>query len=137
MVAAMTAVVILPGAMLPVAVGLLMAAVVLGRAARTAIWAREAIVDLWAMALLTLGALATAGHSVTSAAVHTGSPASHHGGAPAGVFEFVVSPGVVIAAWMLARAVLGRVAFRTGSIRHSLVTAAAGAAQLLVMLTLH
>ncbi|MFB2597499.1 hypothetical protein ACEXQE_06890 [Herbiconiux sp. P17] len=145
----MVALVVAPGAMLTVVVGFLVAAVVLARAARTEVGAREAIVDLWAMALLTVSALATAGHAVAlpqQASVIAPPAASdpavalsalHHGGVPTSVFELMVSPVVIITAWMLARAALGVTARRTGSIPHSLVSAAATAAQLLLMLLVH
>ncbi|WP_382304547.1 hypothetical protein [Herbiconiux sp. UC225_62] len=137
MVAGMVAVVIAPGTMLPVAVGLLVTATTLARSARAQVWARQAIVDLWAMAFLTVSAVASASHGAGPAPASASAPTSHHAGAPTTAFEFLLSPVVVLAAWMLARTILVVVARRAGSIRHSLLTAAAAAAQLLVMLTLH
>ncbi|MCS5718846.1 hypothetical protein N1027_11940 [Herbiconiux sp. CPCC 205763] len=141
-----------PGALLPVAMGFLVVAAVMARAARTEIWAREAIVDFWAMTLLMVGTLAapsaqgiadTASAGATSASASTvAHPSSellalHHGGAPTNALEFVTSPTVVLIAWLLARAAFAVTARRTASIRHSLLTAAAAAAQLLVMLAVH
>jgi hypothetical protein len=145
MVAGMVAAIVAPGAMLPVAAGLLATAAALGPTARAAVGAREAIVDLWAMSLLAVSAVASAGHSAVASAGHsavaTGASAalrtSHHGGVPSSAFELLLSPVVVLTAWMLARAVLGATARRAAGIRHSLLTAAASAAQLLVMLALH
>jgi len=117
-----------PAAALVAALVMVVMSAGLGVAARTGAWAREAIIDLWAMALLLLTPM-------TAHPADGPISGGHHAAVAASsrpeMFAVLVSPIGIVVLWAIARLVIGR---RSSTPRHSLATALVCAVQLGLML---
>jgi hypothetical protein len=94
------------GLCLFVAVACLGTSLVIAPAARSQAWARDAIIDLWAMALLTLSMVAAHPSVVGSTGpVALGAAFEHHpdGRDSCSLVDLATTPGVVVGAWTVLR----------------------------------
>ncbi|WP_066043402.1 hypothetical protein [Herbiconiux solani] len=126
------------GVSLAVAAACILTSLLIAPRARTAAWAREAILDLWAMALLTLP-MAGATAAAEPAAGGAGAMWGHHAtGSALTPWGLATDPAVVLVVWFVVRAaVIALRRARGGSLVPGTLVFGLTAVQLGLMLLLH